>query len=78
MKFLLSLITVCLVMITAKLYIPMVNAEAEVDTTTDEQLEERILKLVGENCRTDKYNSSRYWFECKSTSALNWSESYHR
>ena len=65
MKFLLSVIAVCLVMITAKLYIP----EAEADTTTTEaEFEERILKLVAENCNYYFGFSHPHHFNCISPS----------
>tara|TARA_X000001036_G_C20633240_1_gene788031 strand:- start:159 stop:335 length:177 start_codon:yes stop_codon:yes gene_type:complete len=55
MKFLLSVIAVCLVMITAKLYIPQVYAESVVLTP------EEILQLVDDNCQVyaNSYDSLR-------------------
>ncbi len=73
MKFLLSVIAVCLVMITAKLYIPEVQA----DTTTEAEFEERVLKIVGENCDGYYGFSHRHHFQCESSSGKYYYSRFH-
>ena len=59
MKFLLSVIAVCLVMITAKLYIPEAQAEVAgmdwLELMYDYDFQEAVKSVVGDNCKINVY-----------------------
>ena len=61
MKFLLSVIAVCLVMITAKLYIPVVEAEVDgmdaYDLMYDLDFQQAVGAVVNSNCKVSVYET---------------------
>lgn len=67
MKVLLSIIAVCLIMITAKLYLPEASAEVGgmdyYELSNDYDFREAVKSTINEECRVAKKGSARkYWF----------------